>query len=80
MNATAITELLPAPSVDELELATFSVGDDPAAEARLAVPISAATGVAEHARVPRGRPRASRSRSTRTPPRRCSSSWRARAS
>jgi len=44
MNATATTELLQAPSVDELELVTFSVGDDPTAEARLAIPISAATG------------------------------------
>jgi len=44
MNATATTELLQAPSADELELATFTVGDDPTAEARLAVPISAATG------------------------------------
>jgi quercetin dioxygenase-like cupin family protein len=44
MNATATTELLQAPSVDELDLATFSVGDDPTAEARLGIPISAATG------------------------------------
>jgi quercetin dioxygenase-like cupin family protein len=45
MNATATTpELLRALSVEELELATFSVGDDPTAEARLGVPISAATG------------------------------------
>jgi quercetin dioxygenase-like cupin family protein len=44
MNAIATTELAQAPVLGELELATFSVGDDPAAEARLAIPISAATG------------------------------------
>ena len=43
MIATATTELLQAPSAAELELATFTVGDDPTAEARLG-PISAATG------------------------------------
>lgn len=30
--------------LDELELADFAVGDDPTAQARLALPISAATG------------------------------------
>ena len=43
MSAT-ITELTRAPVLDELELADFEVGDDPAAQARLALPISAATG------------------------------------
>jgi quercetin dioxygenase-like cupin family protein len=44
MNASTITELTRAPVLDELELADFSVGDDPTAQGRLAVPISAATG------------------------------------
>lgn len=43
MNASAITELPAAPRLDELELAGFSVGDDPTAQGRLAVPISAAS-------------------------------------
>jgi quercetin dioxygenase-like cupin family protein len=44
MNAATITELTRAPVLDELELADFAVGDDSTAEARLALPISAATG------------------------------------
>jgi quercetin dioxygenase-like cupin family protein len=44
MSASIISELAPAPVLDELELADFSVGDDPTAQARLAMPISAATG------------------------------------
>jgi quercetin dioxygenase-like cupin family protein len=42
--STTISDLAQAPVLDELELATFTVGDDPTAEARLAMPISAATG------------------------------------
>lgn len=38
------TTLQAAPRLDELELVGFSVGDDPAAQGRLAVSISAATG------------------------------------
>ncbi len=41
MHATATSELLTAPRLDELALADFSVGDDPTAEARIALPISA---------------------------------------
>jgi quercetin dioxygenase-like cupin family protein len=44
MSATAITELTRAPVLEELELAGFAVGDDPTAQGRLALPISAATG------------------------------------
>jgi quercetin dioxygenase-like cupin family protein len=44
MNTSTATELPQASVLDELELADFSVGDDPTAEARLALPISAATG------------------------------------
>ena len=44
MTTTTLTELQQAPTVDGLELAPFSVGDDPTAQARLALPISAATG------------------------------------
>lgn len=44
MTAATITDLAQAPVLDELELADFSVGDDPAAQGRLALPISAATG------------------------------------
>jgi quercetin dioxygenase-like cupin family protein len=44
MNAATITELTRAPVLDELELADFSVGEDPTAQARLALPISAASG------------------------------------
>jgi quercetin dioxygenase-like cupin family protein len=44
MSAATITELEQAPTVEGLEAAPFSVGDDPTAEARLALPISAATG------------------------------------
>jgi quercetin dioxygenase-like cupin family protein len=44
MNTPTITELTRAPVLDELELADFAVGDDPRAQARLALPISAATG------------------------------------
>jgi quercetin dioxygenase-like cupin family protein len=40
----AVVTLEHAPALDELELAEFSVGDDPTAVARLALPISAATG------------------------------------
>jgi quercetin dioxygenase-like cupin family protein len=35
---------LSAPSIGELELAPFSVGDDPTAQGRIAVPVSAETG------------------------------------
>ena len=42
---TATTTALPAaPVLEELDLVTFTVGDDPDAEARLGMPISAATG------------------------------------
>jgi quercetin dioxygenase-like cupin family protein len=41
---TAAANLAQAPMLEELELVTFSVGDDPAAQARLAMPISAETG------------------------------------
>jgi quercetin dioxygenase-like cupin family protein len=44
MNASVISELTAAPVFDERELADFSVGDDPTAQGRLAVPVSAATG------------------------------------
>jgi quercetin dioxygenase-like cupin family protein len=44
MNASIITELPRAPVLDELELADFAVGDDPTAQGRLALPLSAATG------------------------------------
>jgi quercetin dioxygenase-like cupin family protein len=44
MTASTITELAQAPLLDELERVEFSVGDDPTAKARLAMPISAATG------------------------------------
>jgi quercetin dioxygenase-like cupin family protein len=44
MSAATITGLPQAPVLDELELAEFSVGDDLTAQARLALPISAATG------------------------------------
>jgi quercetin dioxygenase-like cupin family protein len=44
MTASVISELTAAPVFDELELADFSVGDDPTAQGRLAVPVSAATG------------------------------------
>jgi quercetin dioxygenase-like cupin family protein len=44
MTTTTFTELEQAPTVDGLEIAPFSVGDDPEAQARLALPISAATG------------------------------------
>jgi quercetin dioxygenase-like cupin family protein len=44
MSASIISKLAPAPVLDELELADFSVGDDPTAQARLAMPINAATG------------------------------------
>jgi quercetin dioxygenase-like cupin family protein len=40
----ALTTVEQAPVLDEMELAEFSVGDDPTAVARLALPISAATG------------------------------------
>jgi len=44
MTATVPSELTHAPVLDEFELVEFSVGDDPTAQARLAMPISAATG------------------------------------
>jgi quercetin dioxygenase-like cupin family protein len=44
MSSSATTELTRAPQLDELELADFAVGADPTAQARLAMPISAATG------------------------------------
>jgi quercetin dioxygenase-like cupin family protein len=44
MTAATTTELAQAPLLDEQELSTFRVGDDPTAEARLALPISAASG------------------------------------
>lgn len=44
MTAATATELTRAPVLDELELAEFSVGDDPTAQGRLALPITAATG------------------------------------
>ena len=44
MTTSAIPELLQAPTIDGLELVPFAVGDDPTAEGRLALPISAATG------------------------------------
>jgi quercetin dioxygenase-like cupin family protein len=44
MTATTIDERAQAPALDELESVPFSVGDDPTAQARLAVPISAETG------------------------------------
>jgi quercetin dioxygenase-like cupin family protein len=37
---------LSAPSIGELELVPFSVGDDPTAQGRIAVPVSAETGSA----------------------------------
>jgi quercetin dioxygenase-like cupin family protein len=40
----ATTPLAQAPVLDEQELVTFTVGDDPTAEARLALPVSAASG------------------------------------
>ena len=44
MSASAVTELPGAPQFDELPLVSFSVGDYPLDEARLALPISADTG------------------------------------
>ena len=44
MTASATAELVSAPRLEELELAPFSVGDDPTSQARLGLPISAATG------------------------------------
>jgi quercetin dioxygenase-like cupin family protein len=46
MSVSTITNLPQAPVLEELELAEFSVGDDPSAQARLALPISAETGSA----------------------------------
>src|SRR5688572_11191922 len=43
MHASVITELPTAPKLDELPLVEFSVGDDPTAVARLALPVSAET-------------------------------------
>lgn len=44
MTATTDTEPSTAPRLEELELAPFAVGDDPTAQGRLALPITAATG------------------------------------
>lgn len=44
MSASATAELLVAPRLQDLEPASFSVGDDPTARARLALPLSAANG------------------------------------
>jgi quercetin dioxygenase-like cupin family protein len=44
MEAAVITGLPTATTLEELPGAPFSVGDDPTAEARLALPISAETG------------------------------------
>ena len=41
---STISETASALNLGELELAAFSVGDDPTAEGRLALPITAATG------------------------------------
>jgi quercetin dioxygenase-like cupin family protein len=43
MNAS-VTQAAAAPRLEELPLVEFSVGDDPTALARLAVPVSAETG------------------------------------
>jgi quercetin dioxygenase-like cupin family protein len=43
-TTTTTTELAQAPLLEEQDLVTFTVGDDPTAAARLALPISAATG------------------------------------
>jgi mannose-6-phosphate isomerase-like protein (cupin superfamily) len=43
MSTATIARLPQAPQLDE-QMADFSVGDDPTAQARLAMPISAATG------------------------------------
>jgi len=43
---TAATGELSAPSIGELELVPFSVGDDPTAQGRIALPVSAETGSA----------------------------------
>jgi quercetin dioxygenase-like cupin family protein len=44
MQATISSEVAQAPVLTELELAPWSVGDDPTTEGRLALPISAASG------------------------------------
>lgn len=44
MTASLTAALAEAPVLAELELVPFSVGDDPTAQGRLALPISAATG------------------------------------
>ena len=44
MQASTLTAPPQAPVLTELELVPFSVGDDPTAQARLALPISAETG------------------------------------
>jgi len=44
MEAALVTARPTAPTLEELPAAPFSVGDDPTAEARLALPISAETG------------------------------------
>jgi quercetin dioxygenase-like cupin family protein len=43
---TAATGELSLPSLGEVELVPFSVGDDPTAEARIGIPVSAETGAA----------------------------------
>lgn len=43
MHAATTEPLLSAPRLEELELADFSVGTDPTAQGRLALPISAAS-------------------------------------
>jgi quercetin dioxygenase-like cupin family protein len=43
---TAGKSALSAPNIGELELAPFSVGDDPTAQGRIAIPVSAETGSA----------------------------------
>ncbi len=44
MQASVLTAPAQAPVLTELELVPFSVGDDPTAQARLALPISAEAG------------------------------------
>jgi len=44
MQTAVVTERPVAPRLEELPAAPFTVGDDPTAEARLALPISAETG------------------------------------
>lgn len=44
MTTSALVELAEAPVLDALELVEFTVGDDPGARARIAIPLSAETG------------------------------------